>query len=90
MPQEVRNKIALFTNVEARDVFNSHDADHVYAVPEILEQQGIGRFIEHRLSLEKVTPELRAWREAVKVLRQPDREVTIGVWANTSLCPTPI
>ena len=79
VPQEVRNKIALFTNVEARDVFNSHDADHVYAVPEILEQQGIGRFIEHRLSLEKVTPELRAWREAVKVLRQPDREVTIGV-----------
>ena len=79
VPKEVRSKIALFTNVEARDVFNSHDADHVYAVPEILEQQGIGRFIEHRLGLEKVTPELRAWREAVKVLRQPDKEVTIGV-----------
>ena len=79
VPEEVRSKIALFTNVEARDVFNSHDADHVYAVPEILEQQGIGRFIEHRLGLEKVTPELRAWREAVKVLRQPDKEVTIGV-----------
>ncbi len=79
VPKEVRSKIALFTNVEARDVFNSHDADHVYAVPEILEQQGIGRFIEHRLGLEKVTPELRAWREAVKVLYQPDKEVTIGV-----------
>ena len=79
VPEEVRSKIALFTNVEARDVFNSHDADHVYAVPEILEQQGIGRFIEHKLGLEKVTPELRAWREAVKVLRQPDKEVTIGV-----------
>ena len=79
VPETVRSKIALFTNVEARDVFNSHDTDHVYAVPEILEQQGIGRFIEHRLTLEKVTPELRAWREAVKVLRQPDKEVTIGV-----------
>ncbi len=79
VPETVRSKIALFTNVEARDVFNSHDADHVYAVPEILEQQGIGRFIERRLSLEKVTPELRAWREAVKVLRHPEKEVTIGV-----------
>lgn len=78
-PEEVRNKIALFTNVEARNVFNSHDADFVYAVPEILEQQGIGRFIERRLELEKVTPELRSWQEAVRVLRNPSRTVNIGI-----------
>ena len=79
VPDEVRRKIALFTNVEARDVFNSYDADFVYAVPEILEQQGMGRFLERRLELEKVTPELRAWQEAVRVLRQPSFTVTIGV-----------
>ena len=78
-PAEIRNKIALFTNVEARNVFNSHDADFVYAVPEILEQQGIGRFIERRLHLEKVTPELRAWQEAVRILRKPEHEVSIGI-----------
>ncbi len=79
VPDEVRNKIALFTNVEARDVFNSFDTDFIYAVPEILEQQGIGRFLERRLGLEKVTPELRAWHQAVKVLRAPDDAVVIGV-----------
>ncbi len=79
VPEEVRRKIALFTNVEARDVFNSYDADVVYAVPEILEGQGIGRFIEHFLRLDKVTPELRSWGEAVRVLREPDKRVTIGV-----------
>ncbi len=78
-PEEVRNKIALFTNVEARNVFNSHDTDFVYAVPEILEQQGIGRFIERRLELEKVTPELRSWQDAVRVLRNPSRTVNIGI-----------
>ncbi len=78
-PEEVRNKIALFTNVEARNVFNSHDTDFVYAVPEILEQQGIGRFIERRLELEKVTPELKSWQEAVRVLRNPSRTVNIGI-----------
>ncbi|MCA9839674.1 MAG: CTP synthase [Trueperaceae bacterium] len=78
-PEEVRKKIALFTNVEARNVFNSHDADFVYAVPEILEQQGIGRFIERRLELEKVTPELRSWQEAVRILRNPSREVSIAI-----------
>ena len=79
VPEEVRRKIALFTNVEARDVFNSFDADVVYAVPEILEEQGLGRFVEHFLRLDKVTPELRNWGEAVRVLREPDRSVTIGV-----------
>jgi CTP synthase len=79
VPDEHKRKIALFTNVEARDVFNSFDTDQLYGVPEILEQQGIGRFVERKLELEKVTPELRSWQEAVRVLRQPDREVTIGV-----------
>lgn len=79
VPEDARRKIALFTNVEARDVFNSYDADIVYAVPEMLEQQGIGRFIERRLGLEKVTPELRVWQDAVKTLRNPDHRVRIAV-----------
>ncbi len=79
VPEDAKRKISLFTNVEARNVFNSYDADFVYAVPEILEQQGMGRFIERRLELERVTPELRAWQEAVRVLRQPDQEAIIGI-----------
>ena len=79
VPDEVRTKIALFTNVEARDVFNSFDTEFIYAVPEILEQQGIGRFLERRLGLEKGTPELRAWHEAVRILREPEKHVSIGV-----------
>ena len=43
VPDEVKTKISLFTNVEARDVFNSFDTEFIYAVPEILEQQGIGQ-----------------------------------------------
>jgi CTP synthase len=79
VPEEARRKIALFTNVEARDVFNSFDADFVYAVPEMFEQQGMGRFLERHLRLEKVIPDLRAWRDAVKTLRQPSHTVTIGI-----------
>ena len=79
VPEASRNKIALFTNVQAKDVFNSYDADYVYAVPEMLESQGIGRFIENTLGLEKVTPELRSWFEAVRTLRQPNHKVTIAI-----------
>ena len=78
-PDEARNKIALFTNVEPAAVFSAYDADHVYAVPEMLEQQGIGRWVERLLRLEPTTPELRVWHEAIRVLRTPTRRVRIGV-----------
>jgi len=76
---EARQKIALFTNVEPEAVFNAYDADFVYAVPAMLEQQGIGRYIERMLGLEHVTPELRVWQDAVRVLRQPERVARIAI-----------
>lgn len=79
VPEDARRKIALFSNVEPRDVFNSYNADHVYAVPEILEGQGMGRFLERQLHLEKVIPELRVWTEAVRTLREPETQVRIAV-----------
>jgi len=79
VPEEGRKKIALFSNVEPDAVFNAYDADFVYAVPEMLEQQGMGRFVERMLDLERVTPELRVWQEAVRILRGPDRDVRIAV-----------
>jgi CTP synthase len=79
LPGRGRRKIALFTNVESEAVFSAYDADHVYAVPEMLEQQGIARWIERHLRLERVTPELRVWQEAVRILRQPEERVSIGV-----------
>ncbi|HZJ08422.1 MAG TPA: CTP synthase [Trueperaceae bacterium] len=79
LPAESRKKIALFSNVEVAAVFNAYDADVVYAVPEILEQQGIGRYVEKMLGLEHVTPELRVWQEAVRVLRRPERVVRIAI-----------
>lgn len=78
-PEDTRTKISLFTNVDPEGVFNSYNSEHIYAVPEMLEQQGLGRFVEKRLGLEKVTPELRGWQQAVHILRHPDAEVTIGI-----------
>ncbi len=78
-PKDIKGKIALFCNVATNEVFNSFDAKHIYEVPEILEQQGIGHFTERSLKLEKVTPHLKSWQEAVKILHQPKKEVNIGI-----------
>lgn len=78
-PEGIKAKIALFCNVNKGEVFNSFDAKHIYEVPEMLEQQGIGHFIEKKLQLEPVTPHLKSWQEAVKVLHKSKKVVNIGI-----------
>jgi CTP synthase len=79
VPDDSLRKIALFTNVVEGAVFNAYDADFVYAVPEMLEQQGMARYVEDMLGLDKVTPELRVWHDAVRTLRHPRTRVRIAV-----------
>ncbi len=79
VPLEVRKKVALFTNVRSGRVFSSPNVDHLYEVPLLLEEQGLGRAVEEALGLEPRLPDLRFWQEAVRVLRHPRRRVRIAI-----------
>jgi CTP synthase len=75
---DLKRKIALFGSVSPDEVFSSHDVEHLYEVPLVLEGQGLGRKVERRLRLDKVPPNLSFWVDAVRKLKHPAREVTIG------------
>ena len=47
----VREKIALFTDVEPRAVVPAYTAETIYEVPLMLEQEGVADFIAERLGL---------------------------------------
>ncbi len=57
LKQEPRRKIALFCNVEESAVFTSQDMDSIYQSPLLLDQQGLGTFITHRLRLPENPPD---------------------------------
>ncbi|WP_456481085.1 CTP synthase [Oceanithermus sp.] len=78
-PDEVKRKVALFTNVRPEAVFSSYDVPDIYEVPLVLEEQGLGKWVEKKLALEPVFPNLGIWTEAVRVLREPEGTVTIGI-----------
>ncbi|WP_457637013.1 CTP synthase [Oceanithermus sp.] len=78
-PAEVYRKVALFTNVQPEAVFSSYNVPDIYQVPLVLEEQGLGKMVEKKLGLEPVFPNLGIWTEAVRVLRRPEDEVTIGI-----------
>ena len=78
--EEVRNKIALFTDVEPRAVIPLVTASTIYEVPLTLEDAGLGDYLVERLRLEvKQPPDLSRWREMVARIYAPKPRVRIGL-----------
>jgi CTP synthase len=78
--QEIRKKIALFTNVELEGVIEAPDLETIYQVPLSLKQQGLDDFIVAKLGIEAPQPDLAAWTEMVeRVLRPASGKARIAV-----------
>jgi len=84
--RQVREKIAMFTNVPLRRVFSLHDRESVYSIPHEMRQEGLDREILSIMSLHDrvdVGREDRArerWAGFVQRLSEPKpRTVRVGV-----------
>jgi CTP synthase len=75
----IRDKIALFTDVEKQGVIPLVTASSIYEVPLILEDLGLGKLAVERLGLTERAPELAAWRDLVEHIRMPKASVRIAV-----------
>ena len=79
---EVRDKIALFCNVERRAVIEEIDlCEHstIYELPIVLVREGLDRLLLEKLDLRCDGPDLKDWKEMLAILRKPEKEVTIAV-----------
>jgi CTP synthase len=78
--RSLKEKIALFCDVEPEAVIQALDARTIYEVPLVLEDEGLGQAILKRLGLEHLPPpDLTEWREIVERLRNPKAAVRIGL-----------
>src|SRR5688572_8227412 len=71
LSQEIRKKIALFTNVEPEGVIEARDVETIYEVPLKLKEQRLDDVILKRLGLEMPQPDLRSWIEMVGRVKKP-------------------
>jgi CTP synthase len=79
VPDDIRDKIALFCDVDRRAVVPLETADTIYSVPLVLEAAGLGDYIVERLGLDAGVADLDGWRELVHRSRTVKDEVVIGV-----------
>ena len=71
LSEEIRRKIALFTNVETDAVIESQDLETIYEVPVAFKQQRLDDVILERLGLEAPQPDLAPWAEIVQRVKHP-------------------
>jgi CTP synthase len=78
VPVDVREKIALFCDVDADAVIGMPTARTIYEVPLILEESGLGSFIARRFELNE-TPNLTEWISLVERIKAPKPVLRIGL-----------
>ena len=81
IPDSIREKLSLFCNVRKTSVIQNKTVDCLYAVPLMLEKEGLGREVCNHLKLEKYIPDNSKWEKMIENIRNIDENkvVTIGL-----------
>jgi CTP synthase len=76
---EVRDKIALFCDVEPRAVIPLVTRPNIYEVVMVLEEVGLGHLLAERLGLGDVRPDLEEWRALLAGFRRPKPSLPVAI-----------
>ena len=87
LDDDLRRKMALFTNVDPRAVIASLDAESIYEVPLLLKEEGLDDIVCERLGIPQdlsdgrivTDPQLGGWIDFLKKLKNPGGTVRIGL-----------
>ena len=78
LPEEERQKIALFTNVAPKAVISATDADSIYKIPVMLHAQMIDEIVCHKLKVKAKKANLSQWKKITKLLDKAEFEINIA------------
>jgi len=79
LSRDLKDKIALFCDIEKNAVIEAVDAASIYEVPLKLEEEGMAEIVVERLGLPRRQPDLQEWKNLVNNLHNPKRRVRIAV-----------
>ena len=79
LTDDVRQKLALFTNVKPNAVIQGLDAKSIYEVPLLLQKEHLAGIVMEKLHLENVKSDTSRWEQFVHHILNPKDEITIAV-----------
>ena len=79
LTDDIKNKIALFCNVDKECVIENNNCDILYAVPMMLKEQHMDDVVIKKLGIECAEPNLEDWENMLYALRNPKQTVKIAM-----------
>ena len=79
LPPKIKQKIALFTNVEQEAVITAKDVKSIYEAPLMFHEEGLDARVLEKLEIWTAQPRLERWEEILHTLRNPKAEVTVAL-----------
>ena len=79
IPDDLREKISLFCDVDREAVIPMPTVSNVYEVPLILEQEHLGQYIVDKLDLTANQTDLNEWRSMIFQLKKSHEPVNIAL-----------
>ena len=80
LPKELRDKLALFCNVDEKSVIEAIDAETIYDVPLLMLKEKLDKIVLKKLGIKNHNePDLTQWKDFLGRLKNPTREVKIGL-----------
>ncbi|MSU00199.1 CTP synthase [Tissierella pigra] len=77
--KDLRDKIALFCDLDPSEVIENSDADTIYEIPLMLEKEGLPQLVINHLNLQCNELDLTEWNKIVERVNNPQGHVTIGL-----------
>ena len=79
LTDDVRQKLALFTNVKPNAVIQGLDAKSIYEVPLLLQKEHLAGIVMEKLHLENIESDTSEWEQFVHCIQNPEDEITIAI-----------
>ena len=80
IPENLREKMALFCNVRKEDIIANRTASCLYEVPLMLEAEGLAVQVCKHLRLDNIEPKNSEWEKMIKNINNiPEKEVKIAI-----------
>lgn len=79
LPQDIKEKIALFSNVKYKAVITAKDVDCIYDVPLIFHKEKLDEIIVEYLNMWTRKPDIRHWENMVSSIKSPGVKTTIAI-----------
>lgn len=79
LDDDIRDKIALFCDLEPSEVIENLDVSTIYELPQMLEDQGLSKMVIEHLNLECGELDLSEWNAIVDKVMNPKGKVKIAI-----------